>query len=112
LKIIGLQHLTHFSIVFHGTHKINIPSIQTSGFLIPGPATGIEHVNGATHGNGIYLGTSPKISDAYTCGNKMFVCALLDDPGSVKIYKRMYVATKPEVVLPWYIVHYELKERE
>lgn len=54
------------------------------GLLIPGFQSGIRVVNGSAYGVGIYLATEANTSLGYVRdGNKMFVCAVLPDPGKV-----------------------------
>ncbi|KAJ7754099.1 hypothetical protein B0H16DRAFT_756663 [Mycena metata] len=64
--------------LFHGTADTNIQPILKSGFLIPGVSPGVQMVNGAACGIGIYLATSPATSLGYTQGaSRMFMCRVL-----------------------------------
>jgi hypothetical protein len=118
-------------LTYHGTSIQNHASIVLRGLLVPGGGTGIKMVHGAAYGTdtvefsylmhayqsrfgsgkGIYLGLNPFTSLGYvTAGHAMFVCAALTGHSfMVSKQSNFIVVGRSELVLPCFIVYYELK---
>ncbi|KAJ7102759.1 hypothetical protein C8R44DRAFT_808495 [Mycena epipterygia] len=115
--------------LFHGTAAANIQPILENGFLIPGVSPGVQMVNGAACGIGIYLATTPAISFAYTQGAfKMFMCRVITGRSTPIVSQAIpralgendfeswtangvYVSKHVELVVPRYVVEFEQNGR-
>ncbi|KAK7039311.1 ADP-ribosylation [Favolaschia claudopus] len=112
--------------LFHGTAEANIQPILENGFLIPGVSPGVQMVNGAACGIGIYLATSPSTSLSYTQGaSRMFMCRVIPGRTSPKISQAVpaplgqngheswtmnagvYVVKYADLVVPRYVVEFQ-----
>lgn len=70
----------------HGTSESNYSSIYQHGLLIPGKGNGIRVAHGSVHGLGIYTARlqNPGLSQAFSSGQSLLVCGVLDDARSVR----------------------------
>lgn len=115
----GGQQLVEERLVYHGTSRANHVLIMEKGLMVGG--RGVDQANGASYGEGVYVGTTPNVAQGYARDCKAFLfCRVLTGrvTNDCNSYRRgagsawdsydgqsFCVVYREDQVLPCYIVH-------
>ena len=110
-------------IVFHGSRQQNYDNIARGGFLIGGVSPGVDVVNGAVLGLGVYTATTPDLPVVYAWDSNWLLCCrgvrgqassqaagtaqeLTSGPCHSYVLNEIIVFWTVEQVLPLYLIEF------